>query len=35
MLGNLFRKKTLAELKAVADALHAEGKIGEAKLAYD
>jgi len=35
MLGKLFRKKTLAELKNEAEALYAEGKLGEAKLAYD
>ncbi len=35
MLGNLFRKKSLAELKAEAEALYSAGKLGEAKLAYD
>jgi len=35
MLGKLFRKKTLADLKAEAEGLHTAGRLGEAKLAYD
>lgn len=35
MLRNLFRKKDVAELTSEADALFAEGRFGEAKLAYD
>ncbi len=35
MLGNLFRKKTLADLKGEAEALYQAGNLGEAKLAYD
>lgn len=35
MLRNLFRKKDVTELTSEAEALFAEGRFGEAKLAYD
>jgi tetratricopeptide (TPR) repeat protein len=35
MLGNLFRKKSLEELETEASDLFRQGRLGEAKLAYD
>jgi tetratricopeptide (TPR) repeat protein len=35
LLGNLFKKRPLEELQQEADALYAEARFGDAKLAYD